>query len=264
VKLLDKDGIVAAATPAANDADVPAVRKVALVTGAGTGIGRACAQALAADGFRVVLHCNRSETRARELMATLEDAVLVRADLASSSEIDALIAELKEKAGRIDVLVNNAGITADAPMVAMKLEDYDRVHALTRGTWYLTRLVLRRFMYKAGRGRVINVSSVVGHTGNAGQTSYSMAKAALDAMTLSLAQEAACYGILVNSVAPGFIDTDMTSSLSGEIRGAILARVPLGRLGSADEVADVVSFLASRAGYMTGSVVHVNGGMYGG
>ena len=135
---------------------------------------------------------------------------------------------------------------------------------LARGTWYLTKLILRRFMLRKGTGRIINISSVVGHTGNAGQIPYTMVKAGLDALTKSLAQELAGRDILVNSVAPGFIATEMTSGLPDEIQQGILARVPQGRMGSAEEVADVVSFLATRGSYVNGSVIHVNGGMYGG
>jgi 3-oxoacyl-[acyl-carrier protein] reductase len=194
----------------------------------------------------------------------LPDAFALRADLASPEEVDALVAELKERVGRVDVLVNNAGVNANAPMPAMKLADYDSVAALARGTWYLTKLVVRRFMLRQKSGRIINVSSVVGHTGNRGQAPYTMAKAGLDALTKSLAQELGDRGILVNSVAPGFIDTAMTEELPAEIREAILSRIPLGRMGAPAEVAEVVAFLATRGSYVQGSVIHVNGGMYGG
>jgi 3-oxoacyl-[acyl-carrier protein] reductase len=146
----------------------------------------------------------------------------------------------------------------------MKLEDYDAVMNLERGTWYLSKMVLRRFMFRKGSGRVINISSVVGHTGNPGQIPYTMAKAGLDAFTKSLAQEMTGKDILVNSVAPGFIDTDMTEELPDEVKSAILSRIPQGRMGRADEIADVVAFLATRGSYVNGTVIHVNGGMYGG
>jgi 3-oxoacyl-[acyl-carrier protein] reductase len=149
-------------------------------------------------------------------------------------------------------------------MLSMKLADYDAVAGMARGTWYLTKLILRRFMLRKGSGRIINISSVVGHTGNPGQVPYTMVKAGLDAFGKSLAQELAGRDILVNAVAPGFIDTDMTEQLPGEIRDAILDRIPQGRMGRPDEIADVVAFLATRASYINGSVVHVNGGMYGG
>jgi 3-oxoacyl-[acyl-carrier protein] reductase len=146
----------------------------------------------------------------------------------------------------------------------MKLDDFDTVGGLSRGTWYLTKLILRRFMLRAGRGRVINISSVVGHTGNAGQIPYTMAKAGLDAFTKSLAQELAGRDVLVNSVAPGFIETPMTEVLPDAVKRDILARIPQGRMGSPAEVAEVVVFLATRGSYINGSVLHVNGGLYGG
>ena len=239
-------------------------RRIALVTGAASGIGAACARALAEEGFRVAVHYRSSESRARELAEKLPDALLLRADLAVSADVDALVAELEERAGRCDVLVNNAGESRDAPLPLMKLEDYDAVASLVRGTWYLTKLVVRRFMLRKRSGRIVNISSVVGHTGNRGQTAYTMGKAGLDALTKSLAQELGDRGILVNSVAPGFIETEMTAKLPEAVRTAILSRIPLGRMGSPEEVADVVAFLATRGSYVQGSVIHVNGGMYGG
>ncbi len=237
---------------------------VALVTGGGTGIGAACCRRLAAEGFRVGVHYRSSEEKARKLLAELPDAFGVRADLANSDDIDAMIKQLKEDAGRVDVLVNNAGYNVNAPMMTMKLDQYDAVAAVARGTWYLSKLVLRRFMFRRSTGRIINISSVVGHTGNPGQVPYTMVKAGLDAFTKSLAQELSGREILVNSVAPGFIDTEMTEDLPEEVKASILARIPQGRMGTADEVADVVAYLATAASYVNGSVIHVNGGMYGG
>ena len=237
---------------------------VAIVTGAGTGIGSAVARGLADEGFRIGVHYRSSEAGAREVADKLPDAFLLKGDIAETAQIDEMVKTIKEEAGRVDVLVNNAGYNVNGLTPAMKVEDYDAVAAIERGTWYLTKLVLRRFMLRQKSGRIINITSVVGHTGNPGQVPYTMVKAGIDAMTRSLSQEMAGRTILVNSVAPGFIDTDMTEELPEEIRQGILERIPLGRMGAAEEVADAVSWLATRASYVNGSVIHVNGGMYGG
>ena len=210
------------------------------------------------------VHYRSSESTARALVDSLEGAFAVQADLTLSEDVDALIAELKQVAGRVDVLVNNAGYNINAPMLSMKLDDYDAVFGVARGTWYLTKQILRRFMLRKKFGRVINISSVVGHTGNPGQIPYTMVKAGLDAFTKSLAQELAGRDILVNSVAPGFIETEMTDELPEEVKQGILARVPQQRMGRPDEIADVVAWLATRASYVNGSVIHVNGGLFGG
>ena len=237
---------------------------VALVTGGATGIGAACCRQLAGEGFRVGIHYRSSEEKARKLSAELESSFTIKADLMDSKSLDALVKELKEVAGRVDVLVNNAGYNVNAPMLAMNLEQYDAVSSVARGTWYLTKLVLRRFMLRKGSGRIINISSVVGHTGNAGQIPYTMVKAGLDALTKSLALELTGRDILVNAIAPGFVDTEMTEELPEDIKAAILAKIPQGRIGTPEEIADVVGFLATRGSYINGSVLHVNGGMYGG
>lgn len=237
---------------------------VALVTGGATGIGAACCRKLAAEGFRVGIHYRSSEEKAQKLLAELPDSFVVSADLAEPESIDAMVKELKQAAGRVDVLVNNAGFNINAPILMMNIEQYDSVTAVARGTWYLSKMILRRFMLRKGSGRIVNISSVVGHTGNPGQVPYTMVKAGLDAFTKSLAQELAGRDILVNSVAPGFIDTEMTEQLPDEVKQSILARIPQGRMGTAEEVADVVAYLATRATYINGTVVHVNGGMYGG
>ena len=237
---------------------------VALVTGAATGIGAACARALAGEGFQVGIHYRSSAEKAQKLLSEIPGAFGLRADLSNPEDIDAMIKEIQAGPGRVDVLVNNAGYNENAPMLTMKLDSYDAVAGLARGTWYLTKLVLRRFMLRKDKGRIINISSVVGSTGNPGQIPYTMVKAGLDAFTKSLAQELAGREILVNSVAPGFIETEMTGELPEEVQAGILARIPQGRMGAPEEVADVVCFLASRASYVNGSVLHVNGGLYGG
>jgi 3-oxoacyl-[acyl-carrier protein] reductase len=243
-------------------------RPVALVTGGAGGIGAACCQALCDKGFCVAIHFRKSAEPARKLLEELQArggaGFLLQADLASAEQIDAMVNEIKKQAGRVDVLVNNAGFTLNDMILTMKLDDFDAQRSVGRGAWYLTKRVLRVFMFRRASGRIINISSVVGHTGNAGQIPYTMEKAATDAMTKSLAKELAGKNILVNSVAPGFIDTDMTESLPKDIREQILSAVPLGRMGRPDEVAEVVGFLATGASYIQGSVIHVNGGMYGG
>jgi 3-oxoacyl-[acyl-carrier protein] reductase len=239
-------------------------KKVALVTGGGTGIGAACVRELSARGFRVGIHYRSSGDAAAALLAEIGDGFLLPADLAEIGQIDALIETLKGETNRLDVLVNNAGVSIDMDMQRMKVEQFDAQRSPLRGAWYLTKRVLRQYMLRAGTGRIINISSVVGHTGNAGQIPYTMEKAALDAMTKSLARELAGRDILVNSVAPGFIETRMTAGLPEAVQAGILGRVPLGRMGRPEEIAEVVGFLATAGSYITGSVIHVNGGMYGG
>ncbi len=239
-------------------------RPVAIVTGAGTGIGSACCRALAENGFRIGVHYRNSEAGARGLLETIGEGFLIRADLADTAQIDAMVADIREKAGRVDVLVNNAGHSVNADINSMRIEQFDDQRTMARGAWYLSKRVIRQFMLRQGSGRIINISSVVGHTGNAGQAPYTMEKAALDAMTRSLAMELKDRNILVNSVAPGFIQTGMMEELPREVKDGILSRIALGRVGRPEEVAEVVAFLAVKGSYITGSVIHVNGGMYGG
>jgi 3-oxoacyl-[acyl-carrier protein] reductase len=239
-------------------------KKVAVVTGGGTGIGAACVRELAAKGFRVGILYRSSHDAANRLLAEIGDGFLIQADLADIARIDAALETLKTQTDRIDVLVNNAGLSIDVDMLRMRIEQFDAQRAVLRGVWYLTKRVLRQYMLRADSGRIINISSIVGHTGNAGQIPYAMEKAATDAMTKSLAAELRGRNILVNSVAPGFIATDMTAHLPEEVQARFLAGIPLGRMGRPEEVAEVVGFLATSGSYMTGTVIHVNGGMYGG
>lgn len=239
-------------------------RPIAIVTGAGTGIGSACCRALAENGFCIGVHYRNSEKGARALLESIGDGFLIRADLADTAQVDAMVGEIKDKAGRVDVLVNNAGHSVNADISSMRIEQFDYQRSMARGAWYLTKRIIRQFMLRQGAGRIINISSVVGHTGNAGQIPYTMEKAALDAFTKSLAMELKDRNILVNSVAPGFIQTGMMEELPQEVKDGILSRIALGRVGKPEEVAEVVAFLATKGTYMTGSIIHVNGGMYGG
>jgi 3-oxoacyl-[acyl-carrier protein] reductase len=225
--------------------------KVALVTGASRGIGHAIAAELAKQGAKVIGTAT-TEDGAKKINGRV-------LDVRNSEQCDALIKEI----GDIAILVNNAGITRDNLALRMKDAEWDEVMETNlRAVFRLSRAVMRGMM-KARWGRIINVTSVVGVAGNAGQANYAAAKAGVVGMTKSLARELGSRNITVNCVAPGFIDTDMTRALPEESRNALLTQIPLGRLGSADEVAAAVAYLASpAAGYVTGSVLHVNGGMY--
>ena len=239
-------------------------KPVALVTGGAIGIGAACCRALSAEGFRVGVHYRKSGEQAQKVLEEIKDGFLIQADLANIEDVDAMIGRLKENTKSIDVLVNNAGQSINADIFSMKIEQFDEQRALTRGVWYMTKRILRQFMLRSRAGRIINISSVVGHVGNAGQIPYTMEKAALDAFTKSLAQELRGRNILVNSVAPGFIETEMTQELPEEVKSKIMASIILNRIGLPEEVAEVVAFLAKKGSYITGSVIHVNGGLYGG
>jgi len=240
-------------------------KPVAIVTGGGTGIGAACSRALAKEGFRVgINYIPVMEEPSKVVLAEIKEGFLVEADLTDPEQIDKMVGEIKEVAGRVDVLVNSAGISINSDINSMKIEEFDRQRELVRGAWYLTKRILRQFMLRANSGRIINISSVVGHTGNPGQIPYTMEKAALDAFTKSLSKELWGRNILVNSVAPGFIDTAMTRELPEEVKEKMMSSIPLARLGQPEEIADVVAFLAARGTYITGTVIHVNGGIYGG
>ena len=240
--------------------------KVAIVTGAGRGIGKACALILAEDGASVALS-GRDQARLEAMVVTVEalgvGALAVSGDVSRLQDVERLVAETRERFGRIDVLVNNAGIIRDALLIRMKDEDWDEVLAVNlKGAFYTSR-ACARVMMRQRSGRIINIASVAGLMGNAGQVNYSAAKAGLLGLTKAAARELAHWGILVNAVAPGLIDTDILTSLPAEARDALLSQIPLKRVGTSREVAEVVRFLASDgAGYITGQVIQVNGGLY--
>ena len=239
--------------------------QVALVTGATRGIGRAIATALANAGACVIGTATTDEGA-----QTITDALRqidgksegIRLDVRDNAAIESSIKDIEARRGAVTILVNNAGITRDNLLVRMKDDDWDAIVATNLTPAYRLAKAVLRGMMKARRGRIIQIGSVVGSSGNAGQVNYAAAKAGLVGFTKSLALEVASRDITVNCVAPGFIDTDMTQSMGQPQRDALLARIPLGRLGTPDDVANAVLFLASpRAGYITGATLHVNGGM---
>jgi 3-oxoacyl-[acyl-carrier protein] reductase len=242
------------------------VQRVAFVSGASRGIGKACAVLLARAGHRVILaarNLEKLDSIAAELRANGHEAFTVELDLASHESIKAAFAKAVQTAGPMEILVNNAGITKDALALRMKKEDWDAViDTNLTGSFLATQQVLHGMMRERW-GRIVNITSVVGEAGNAGQSNYSASKAGLIGLTKSLAQEMSSRGITVNAVAPGFIETDMTGILSPEVKEKVLAGIPLKRMGTPGDVAAAVAFLASEeAGYITGHVLDVNGGMY--
>ena len=236
--------------------------KTALITGASGGIGSAIAKNLSQQGAHVVLHGTRAG-RLEELASEIGSNVsVVTANLSDRDAVGGLVAEAAKTTGAIDILVNNAGITRDNLFMRMKDEEWDDVLEVNLTSSMLLCRSAIRAMMKARWGRIISISSIVGVTGNPGQTNYAASKAGMIGFSKSLAAEVASRGITVNIVAPGFIETPMTDELADEQKQKLLANVPAGRLGSSQEVAAAVSFLASEeAAYMTGSTLHVNGGM---
>lgn len=238
-------------------------QKVALVTGASRGIGKAIAQSLSQKGYLVAIHYRSQESKAQELAEAIPGSKIFQADLGSEESCAQLAKNVKEAFGRIDVLVNNAGMSIDQLITFAKPQDFDQIlNVNLKSVFNLTKAV-SRFMIKQKAGSIINLTSVVGHTGNGGQSMYAASKGAITAFTKSIAVDLAGFGIRANCVAPGFIKTDMTDALGDDVKEAISAKIPLKRLGTGEEVANCVAFLASpEASYITGSTLHVNGGMY--
>lgn len=241
-------------------------RRVALITGATRGIGKEIALELAQNGFDIAVNYRSMQEGMEELKKEIEAKSVrcefVGADVANFEQCESMVKETIEKFGKIDILVNNAGITKDGLIMRMKKEDFEAVIDINLvGTFNVTRNVIP-YMIKQKSGRIINVSSVVGVAGNAGQTNYSASKAGVIGFTKSLAKEVASRNILVNAIAPGFIDTDMTKVLSDTVKEGINTQIPLRRMGKPKEVAKVVKFLASEdSSYITGQVINIDGGM---
>jgi len=241
--------------------------QVAIVTGASRGIGAAVARELAAAGAHVVVGCHAQRAKAEAVVADIVtrggSAEASTFDVALAAEVDAAIREVVTRLGKVDILVNNAGVSADALIVRISDEQWQQVLDVNlKGVFNCTKSVARPMM-RARTGRIINFSSVVGVTGNAGQAAYAAAKAGVIGFTKSTARELASRGITANVVAPGFIETEMTEGLDASTRQTYQAMIPLGRLGRAEDVAAAVAFLAGPGGsYITGQVIHINGGMY--
>ncbi len=240
--------------------------KVAIVTGGSRGIGREIVLTLAASGANVVINYvenkELAEKVAEEVKGMGRDVLVVKADVSSGEDVDNLVSATMEKFGRIDILINNAGITRDNLLIRMKEEDWDKVIDTNLKSVFLTSKAISKIMIKQRAGKIVNISSVVASLGNAGQANYVAAKAGVIGLTKTLARELASRNINVNAVAPGFIQTDMTAKLSDEMKEKLLEQIPLARLGTPKDIANMVKFLVSdEASYMTGQLIHVDGGM---
>lgn len=241
--------------------------KIVLVTGAGRGIGASIAKRFASEGAEVIVNYSGNDEVAQktvdEITATGGQAQKYKCSVNDSESVKVMIDEIIKKFGRIDILVNNAGITKDGLMLRMTDEDFDRVIDVNlKGTFNCTKYV-SKYMLKQKSGKIINISSVVGLSGNAGQVNYSASKAGIIGITKSAAKELSSRGITVNAVAPGYVDTDMTKVLSDNIRNEILKNIPLQRMGNVEDISNCVAFLASEdASYITGQVISVDGGMH--
>jgi 3-oxoacyl-[acyl-carrier protein] reductase len=244
----------------------PLEGRVALVTGGTRGIGRAIVEALLDDGATVVF-TGRDAAKVEKAVGELEGragtAVGVTAEMGRAEDVQRMVTETDKRFDRIDILVNNAGITKDGLLIRMKDADWDEVLGVNLRAAFQATRAAARLMIRQRSGRIVNVTSAAGVMGTPGQANYAAAKAGLIGLTKSTARELAHWGILVNAVAPGLIETDMVAALSGDMREAYVGQVPLKRMGTAREVAEVVRFLASEgASYITGQVIHVNGGLY--
>lgn len=241
--------------------------KVALITGGSRGIGKAIALELAKNGADIVINYAGNEAAALQVKNEVEalghKAIIVKADVSKTEEVESMFKEIIEAFGKLDILVNNAGITRDTLALRMKEEDWDAVINTNLKGVFLCAQKASKLMVKQRSGRIVNISSIVGSTGNAGQLNYVAAKAGVMGMTKTLAKEFASRGITVNAVAPGFIDTDMTDVLKEEVRNELIKQIPMGVLGEPEDIANAVVFLVSKESkYITGQTIHVNGGVY--
>ena len=240
--------------------------KIALVTGGGRGIGRAICETLAAQGATVAINYSGSEAAAIEVQKIIENtggkAAIFKANVADYAQVEAMVAAVEEAFGTPDILVNNAGITRDNLMLRMTSEDFSDVLAVNlTGTFNCTKAVTRGMMKKRN-GRIVNIASIIGLIGNAGQANYAASKAGIIALTKSTARELATRGITANAIAPGFIETDMTATLTDAVRDAMMTQIPQKRLGAPSDIAETVAFLCSdAAAYITGQVLAVDGGL---
>lgn len=240
--------------------------KVAVVTGASRGIGRAIALKLAEEGAKVIVNYSGSQAKAEEVVAMIQEnggeAIAVQASVSQTEEVTALMDAAVKTYGSLDILVNNAGITRDNLIMRMKEDEWDDVlNTNLKGVFLCTKAVTRQMM-KQRAGRIINISSIVGVAGNAGQANYVAAKAGVIGLTKTTAKELASRNILVNAIAPGFIETEMTEQLPEDIKQGMLTQIPLAKLGQPEDIAKAVAFLASEdANYMTGQTLHIDGGM---
>ena len=239
-------------------------KRVALITGASGGIGQACAKELSQAGYQVVVHYRSGKSKAEELCQQLTgQALALKADLTIESECQELVKVTKKEFGRIDVLVNNAGINTDQVITFAKPDDFDKIIAINLKSVFLLSKLCSKVMIRQKFGRIINMSSIVGYTGNGGQSMYGATKGAITAFTKSIAVDLAPFQITANCIAPGFVATEMTDQLPEDVKKSILSSIPLGRMGTPEEIAGGVAFLASeKASYITGSTLHINGGMY--
>lgn len=240
--------------------------KVALITGATRGIGRQIALTLSKEGYDIALNYRKENEELESIKKEIEEnkvkCLAIKGDVSNFDDCEKFVKQVMETFGKIDVLVNNAGITKDMLLMRMKKEDFEQVIDVNLvGTFNVTKNVINH-MLKARSGRIINISSVVGVSGNAGQTNYAASKAGIIGFTKSLAKEVASRGILVNAIAPGFIETSMTEILKDDVKEEIAKNIPLKRMGKAQDVANCVKFLTSEdSSYITGQVIHVDGGM---